>query len=356
MEKITANKVILPFWCIDAMLCMQKTIDNEITQEWLSRLECFAEAVICHDTLLIPERYHAYEELIKPEKSGVIEFFKTDNLVHSWDLSEECTLNLSYLLGESAGKLYENSDYWGKQNFPTSHLFCSPEVGYKMNLMRLWQASSTIEAAVKFNADFIFPNSLAFNIEKSSHDLLKLHIDCIKNKSNNLIKIKANISTLDPLLTNNTTTPIFLLLALSKIDQFSSRNFIESLILLRRELLDLRVLRHKIQNQLKNCNTIDKIDKLNSDYQKLVSDILSEKSTEKFLQRKMSIEEITDSVLGASQCDPISACKFIIKHTLDQFNASEGISSGGFTTLGKMIRGLDIERQYCIAMDAKNII
>lgn len=351
MSLIT-SKVVVPFWCLDALLGLQKTSDHRITQEWLSRLECLAEAVVCHDTVLIPDRYFSCRELKPLLNNSVFEPLQTGRLVHSWDLRDGITVPGSDQV--MLDGLSQDWKHWNEQLHPETHMVELPDMDRNIAMLRLWNFSSVIEASVHHDSSFILPISLRFDTGPRKTDLLiNYAIDKMRRHAATNIASASSVVTVDPLLDKPLATPIFLALALSRAK--SINDLPSALLSVRKDLVSIRKLRHSYISALVAKNSIGEIGAISSRYTSAVDAVLSDGATRSFFGRTVSAEEISTSIFD-SMASPVKSLKFVIKHLITQSGENKMRKLvGGVSDLKDMIFKLKITDAYCSKLNARGI-
>ena len=359
-NELSSKEVVIPMWCCDAFENTVRGLDGDVSShEQLSRLECFAEAVLTYDAVVVPRRYLQYEEISKTIGDDVFRPLREEELLHSWDLGDGITFTKSgFGKTEELGK--ENM-HWNKQLNPQMHEmgteqgWDSPE-DFHIPILRLWQKESTLEAAAHHQADFIFPPSLRFNMKgKNSASFLSNGIDKMRAYTAAKIVDLEMVVRVDDLLANANDVPIFLALALSRSKDVSELP--QALRSLRRDLGGLRKLKHSMRSEIIDGKTLAEMSKSMTVYRSALDSLLADKEVTSFWGRKVTVDEIASGIINAVTSPLETISKLLIPHYLkNKKEAKERRVLGGMVDLKAMIDKLHIAESYMKKMGIREIL
>ncbi len=264
------NSVVVSHWSVDAIKCLSGELFHTLSVELISRIENFISSFVLFDTIYVNEQYENREfiKALNLASNNAIKFIKSADLKHSDNMSNEITFDIP-LHKVAFEDLSKENNTWFFQHDPDlgKELFFSQEIDsttkefidnkFFTNL-RLWVWCLMNEMAEKTNSICMIPKSLEaiskYNFHHNRlHELvLNDYLEYTKIHHQRFLKLTETIS--EEFIYELSYVPPLFAVFLNRCKH--NNDIIPTLIKLREDYQEFRLLRHKFTTEISQSTNI----------------------------------------------------------------------------------------------------
>ena len=309
-------------WSADAFLCLNSSLIDVMSSEYISRIENFIDAYVLYEELLLPERYSKQKEFSQLDPEGkIFKYIKSETLDHSDDMTKHVSIDVG--LYESAFEEISKEDRnWFIQHQPSFAEEVAQESDFLeskfMSQLRLWQWGLLNEVAEKNKSIPLFPLSLEgiekfdLNREKPSELVISRYLDFANFHQKKFLKL-IQYGT-EPFIARLSKVPPLLSLYIDRTSALE--NWRDTMITLREEFKEFRSLRERYSQSITEAESLverqDIVDDWDGKWGALCAGEFKEPS---FLSRKLSATDSSSAIVSVESASPKVILKNLIEHT-----------------------------------------